>query len=158
MDLECFVNAMSKDELLKLLEPAIEQLGFELADLELKTGGRDGLLRIFIDKAEGIGIEDCEAVSRQVSAILDVEDPLPGQYALEVSSPGLDRTLTKPDHFRRFMGQDVKVKLRFPLAGRRNFRGALAAADEDKIEVEVDGELHSLPLATIESARLVPTD
>lgn len=148
---------MSKDELLKLLEPAIEQLGFELADLDLKTGGRDGLLRIFIDKAEGIGIEDCEAVSRQVSAILDVEDPLPGNYTLEVSSPGLDRTLTKPDHFRRFMGQDVKVKLRFPLAGRRNFRGALAAADEDKIEVEVDGELHSLPLATIESARLVPT-
>jgi len=148
---------MSKDELLKLLEPAVEQLGFELADLELKTGGRDGLLRVFIDKAEGIGIEDCEAVSRQVSAILDVEDPLPGNYTLEVSSPGLDRTLTKPDHFRRFMGQDVKVKLRFPLAGRRNFRGALAAADEDKIEVEVDGELHSLPLATIESARLVPT-
>ncbi len=149
---------MSKDELLKLLEPSVEQLGFELADLELKTGGRDGLLRIFIDKAEGIGIEDCEAVSRQVSAILDVEDPLPGNYTLEVSSPGLDRTLTKPDHFRRFMGQAVKVKLRFPLAGRRNFRGALAAADEDKIEVEVDGELHSLPLATIESARLVPTD
>jgi len=149
---------MSKDELLKILEPAIEQLGFELADLELKTGGRDSLLRIFIDKAEGIGIEDCEAVSRQVSAILDVEDPLPGNYTLEVSSPGLDRTLTKPDHFQRFMGQDVKVKLRFPLAGRRNFRGALAAADEDKIEVEVDGELHSLPLATIESARLVPTD
>ena len=149
---------MSKDELLKLLEPSGEQLGFELADLELKTGGRDGLLRIFIDKAEGIGIEDCEAVSRQVSAILDVEDPLPGNYTLEVSSPGLDRTLTKPDHFRRFMGQAVKVKLRFPLAGRRNFRGALAAADEDKIEVEVDGELHSLPLATIESARLVPTD
>lgn len=148
---------MSKDELLKLLEPSVEQLGFELADLELKTGGRDGLLRIFIDKAEGIGIEDCEAVSRQVSAILDVEDPLPGNYTLEVSSPGLDRTLTKPDHFRRFMGQDVKVKLRFPLAGRRNFRGALAAADEDRIEVEVDGELHSLPLATIESARLVPT-
>lgn len=148
---------MSKDELLKLLEPSVEQLGFELADLELKAGGRDGLLRIFIDKAEGIGIEDCEAVSRQVSAILDVEDPLPGNYTLEVSSPGLDRTLTKPDHFRRFMGQDVKVKLRFPLAGRRNFRGALAAADEDRIEVEVDGELHSLPLATIESARLVPT-
>jgi len=148
---------MSKDELLKLLEPAVEQLGFELADLELKTGGRDGLLRVFIDKAEGIGIEDCEAVSRQVSAILDVEDPLPGNYTLEVSSPGLDRTLTKPDHFRRFMGQDVKVKLRFPLAGRRNFRGALSAADEDRIEVEVDGELHSLPLATIESARLVPT-
>ncbi len=148
---------MSKNELFKLLEPTIEQLGYELADLELRTGGRDGMLRVFIDKAEGIGIEDCEEVSRQVSAILDVEDPVQGNYTLEVSSPGLDRTLTKPAHFLRFMGQDVRVKLRFPLAGRRNYRGALKAADEDKIEVEVDGKSFSLPLATIESARLIPT-
>jgi len=148
---------MSKDELLKLLEPLVEQLGFELADLELRTGIRDGMLRVFIDKADGIGIEDCEEVSRQVSAILDVEDPVQSNYTLEVSSPGLDRTLTKPAHFLRFMGQDVKVKLRFPLEGRRNYRGALKAADEDKIEVEVDGESFSLPLATIESARLIPT-
>ncbi len=147
---------MSKQKLLQLLEPAIEKLGFELADLDLKTGGRDGLLRIFIDKAEGIDIEDCEAVSRQVSALLDVEDPLQSNYTLEVSSPGLDRTLTKPAHFHRFMGQDVRVKLRFPLEGRRNYRGALMAADEEKIEVEVDGESHSLPLSTIESARLIP--
>lgn len=147
---------MSRDEIVKLLEPAIEHLGYELADLELKTGGRDGIVRLFIDKADGVGIEDCEIVSRYVSAILDVEDPVQGNYSLEVSSPGLDRTLTKPAHFRRFMGQDVRVKLRFPLAGRRNFRGALKSADEEKIEVEVDGESHSLPIATIESARLIP--
>ena len=143
--------------MIKLVEPLVEQLGFELADLELRTGGRDGILRIFIDKADGIGIEDCEEVSRRVSAILDVEDPVQSDYTLEVSSPGLDRTLTKLAHFQRFMGQDVKVKLRFPLEGRRNYRGALKAADEDKIEVEVDGESFSLPLATIESARLIPT-
>ena len=148
---------MSRDSLISLLEPTIERLGYELADLELKIGGRDGLVRVYIDKADGIDIEDCEAVSRQVSAILDVEDPLPGHYTLEVSSPGLDRTLTKPAHFQRFMGEDVRVKLRFPLAGRRNFKGALKSADDENIEVEVDGELHSLPLATIESARLVPT-
>jgi ribosome maturation factor RimP len=148
---------MSKDELIKLLEPAIEHMGYELADLQLKTGGTDGLVRIFIDKAEGIGIEDCEAVSRQVSSILDVEDPVQGNYALEVSSPGLDRTLTKPAHFKRFMGQDVRVKLRFPLSGRRNYRGPLKSADDEKIEVEVDGQSHSLPIATIESARLIPT-
>lgn len=147
---------MSRDGLIRLLEPAIENLGYELADLELKTGGADGLVRIFIDKADGIGVEDCEAVSRQVSTILDVEDPLQGNYALEVSSPGLDRTLTKPAHFRRFMGQDVRVKLRFPLSGRRNYRGALRSADDEKIEVEVDGESHILPIATIESARLIP--
>tara|TARA_B110000196_G_C20972943_1_gene579640 strand:- start:259 stop:708 length:450 start_codon:yes stop_codon:yes gene_type:complete len=148
---------MSRDKLIKLVEPLVEQLGFELADLELRTGGRDGILRIFIDKADGIGIEDCEEVSRRVSAILDVEDPVQSDYTLEVSSPGLDRTLTKLAHFQRFMGQDVKVKLRFPLEGRRNYRGALKAAVEDKIEVEVDGESFSLPLATIESARLIPT-
>ena len=147
---------MSRDGLIKLLEPTIERLGYELTDLELKLGGRDGLVRVFIDKDDGIDIDDCEAVSRQVSAILDVEDPLPGHYTLEVSSPGLDRTLTKPAHFQRFMGEDVRVKLRFPLDGRRNFRGALKSADDEHIEVEVDGESHSLPLATIESARLVP--
>ena len=148
---------MSRETLIKLLEPTIERLGYELTDLELKLGGRDGLLRLFIDKDDGIDLEDCEAVSRQVSSILDVEDPLPGHYSLEVSSPGLDRTLTKPAHFQRFMGEDVRVKLRFPMDGRRNFRGALRAADEQHIEVEVDGESFSLPLATIESARLVPT-
>lgn len=148
---------MTKDELTALIEPAIESLGYELSDIDVKLGGKDGFLRIYIDRPEGIVIEDCESVSRQVSAILDVEDPLPGHYVLEVSSPGLDRTLTKPAHFQRFMGEDVRVKLRFPLDGRRNFRGALRSADEEKIEVEVDGESHSLPLATIESARLVPT-
>lgn len=148
---------MTKDELLTLLEPSIEHMGYELADLELKIGGKDGLVRVFIDGPEGIGLQDCEKVSRQVSALLDVEDPLSGHYTLEVSSPGLDRKLTKPAHFQRFMGEDVRVKLRFSLEGRRNFRGALRAADDDQIEVEVDGQSHCLPIATIESARLVPT-
>ncbi len=148
---------MTKGELTKLIEPAIEQLGFELSDLEMKIGGQDGLVRLFIDSPNGITLEDCESVSRQVSAILDVEDPVPGNYSLEVSSPGLDRTLTKLAHFQRFTGEDVRVKLRFPIAGRRNFRGALRAADEEKIEIEVDGEAHTLSLATIESARLVPS-
>ena len=148
---------MSKEGLIKLLEPVVEQLGFELADIEVRLGGQDGLLRLYIDKDGGIDVEDCQSVSRQVSAILDVEDPLPGNYTLEVSSPGLDRTLTKPAHFQRFMGEDIRVKLRFPLEGRRNFRGALKSANEENIEVEVDGESHSLSLATIESARLVPS-
>ncbi len=148
---------MTGEELTKLLEPAIEQLGFELSDLEIKLGGRDGLIRLFIDKADGVGLEDCESVSRQVSALLDVEDPLPGHYVLEVSSPGLDRRLIKLEHFQRFMGKEVQVILRFPIAGRKNFRGALRAADEENIDVEVDGESHRLPIATIQSARLIPT-
>ncbi len=148
---------MTGEELTKLLEPAIEQLGFELSDLEVKLGGRDGLIRLFIDKADGVGLEDCETVSRQVSALLDVEDPVPGHYVLEVSSPGLDRRLTKLEHFQRFIGEDIQVKLRFPIAGRRNFRGALRAADGKNIDVEVDGESHRLSIATIQSARLIPT-
>ena len=146
-----------KAELVDLLEPTIEQLGYELSDLELNLGGRDVVVRVFIDKPDGVDLSDCEMVSRQLSAVLDVEDALPGHYTLEVSSPGLDRKLTKPAHFQRFTGETVRVKLRFPLDGRRNFRGALRAADDEKIEVEVDGESHSLQIATIESARLVPS-
>ncbi len=146
-----------KVELANLIEPTIEQLGYELSDLELKLGGRDGIVRVFIDKPDGVDLSDCEIVSRQLSAILDVEDPLPGHYRLEVSSPGLDRKLTKPAHFQRFTGETIRVKLRFPVSGRRNFRGTLRAADDEKIEIEVDGEPHSLQIATIESARLIPS-
>lgn len=146
-----------KTELADLIEPTVVNLGYELSDLELKLGGRDGVVRVFIDKPDGVDLTDCEIVSKQLSAVLDVEDPLPGHYRLEVSSPGLDRKLTKPSHFQRFLGETVRVKLRFPLEGRRNFRGTLVAASEDKIEIEVDGEPHSLEIAAIESARLVPS-
>ncbi len=148
---------MTREELIALLGPAVESLGYELADLEVKLGSRDGLLRVFIDKPEGIGLKDCEIVNGRISALLDVEDPLPENYVLEVSSPGLDRRLTKLEHFERFMGSDVRVKLRFPLEGRKNYRGVLRAADEENIEVEVDGKSHRLPIATIDSTRLVPT-
>ncbi len=147
---------MTSEELKDLLEPSVEALGYELIELELRTGGRNGLMRLFIDAPEGIGLDDCESVSRQVSTVLDVEDPIPGNYTLEVSSPGLDRALTKPAHFQRFTGEDVRIKLRAPVDGRRNFRGALRAADEDSIEVEVDGQSHTLAIAAIASARLVP--
>lgn len=149
---------MIGDELTKLIEPTIVGLGYELADLDVKLHAKDGVVRIYIDKQpDGIGVEDCEAVSRQVSALLDVEDPIPGNYTLEVSSPGLDRRLTKVEHFERFLGEVIRVKLRFPQDGRRNFRGTLKTSDAENIAVEVDGEMFELPLATIESARLVPT-
>lgn len=148
---------MTGAELARLLEPTIEGLGYELADLELRIGGKNGLVRIFIDRPEGVGLDDCEVVSRQVGAVLDVEDPVPGHYVLEVSSPGLDRKLTKPAHFQRFVGEEVKVQLRFPVDGRRRFRGKLLSAGEEVVEVEVDGVPQRLPLATIDSARLVPS-
>ena len=147
---------MTRDELVKLLEPTIERLGYQLWDLELKLGGKHGVLRVFIDKPDGIGLDDCEKVSLAVSALLDVEDPLPGHYDLEVSSPGLDRKLTKIEHFQRFEGETVKVQMRFPIEGRRRFRGTLMSADDENIVVDVDGVSHTLPVATIDTARLVP--
>ena len=148
---------MTGEELTRLLEPTVERLGYELADLEMRLAGRDSVIRVFIDKPEGVGLEDCETVSRQVSALLDVEDPVPGHYVLEVSSPGLDRKLTKPAHYQRYLGDDIRVQLRSPLDGRRKFRGRLLSANEEAIEVEVDGQLHKLPMATIDTARLVPS-
>ena len=139
-----------------MLAPTIERLGYELIDLEANVGGKGGVIRLFIDKPEGIDLEDCEKVSLAVSALLDVEDPIPGNYNLEVSSPGLDRKLTKIEHFQRFAGETVKVQMRFPIEGRRRFRGTLVSSDDENIVVEVDGESHSLPLKTIDTARLVP--
>ena len=147
---------MTGEELAKLLEPTVEGLGYELIDIEVRLGGKGGLVRLFIDKPDGIDLDDCEQVSLAVSALLDVEDPVPGNYNLEVSSPGLDRKLTKIEHFQRFEGETVKVQMRFPIEGRRRFRGTLVTSDEDNIVVEVDGESHSLPLKTIDTARLVP--
>lgn len=139
-----------------MLEPTVERLGYELSDLEVRIGGRGGVLRLFIDHPDGVGLSDCEKVSLAVSALLDVEDPLPGQYNLEVSSPGLDRKLTKVEHFQRFEGETLKVSMRFPINGRKRFRGKLLSSDNENIVVEVDGESYSLPIATIDSARLVP--
>jgi ribosome maturation factor RimP len=147
---------MTRDELANLLEPTVERLGYELIDLEARLGGKGGLVRLYIDKPDGIDLDDCEKVSLAVSALLDVEDPVPGNYNLEVSSPGLDRKLTKVEHFQRFTGETVKVQMRFPIEGRRRFRGTLVSLDEESIVVEVDGESFSLPLKTIDTARLVP--
>ena len=147
---------MTGDELQKLLEPTIEGLGYELTDLEVRLGSKGGLVRLTIDKSEGIDLEDCEKVSHAVSALLDVEDPVASNYSLEVSSPGLDRKLTKVEHFQRFEGETLKVSMRFPIEGRRRFRGTLVSSNEENIVVEVDGESHSLPLVMIDTARLVP--
>lgn len=147
---------VNTEELTELLEPTVERLGYELSDLEARFSGRDGILRVFIDHPDGIGLADCEKVSRAVSALLDVEDPVPGHYDLEVSSPGLDRKLTKVEHFQRFTGETVKVQMRFPIEGRKRFRGQLVSADEENIVVDVDGQSHTLPFATIDTARLVP--
>lgn len=138
------------------LAAGTEAMGFQLVDVDLLGGRQHQTLRIYIDRPQGVTVDDCAGVSRQLSAILDVEDPFPGSYTLEVSSPGLDRPLVTPDDFRRFQGEVVKVRLQRAMDGRRNFTGRLVETTPENIVVEVDRERFRLPLAAIERARLVP--
>lgn len=140
-----------------MLEPTINALGYELVDLDARFGG-NGLLRLFIDKEPAVTLSDCEFVSEQIGAFLDVEDPLPGHYTLEVSSPGLDRRLRTAQHFERFVGEEVKLELSRAKDGRRRFRGTLLGLTDGEIELEVDKERWCLPLADVAEARLVPRD
>jgi ribosome maturation factor RimP len=151
----------ARTELRRLLEPGVSALGFELVDIELLGQGRHATLRVYIDSPDGVNVDDCAAVSRQLSALLDVEDPLPGGYTLEVSSPGLDRPLLTPAHYRRFVGELVKLTLAQPRDGRRKFKGRLVEAGDDHVVIETEGvggapEQFRLAYADIERARLVP--
>lgn len=148
--------SVSREQLIGLLEPAIEALGYELADLELSLGHGRGLVRLFIDSEDGITLDDCERVSHQVSGVLDVEDPIASDYNLEVSSPGADRKLVKAEHFDRFAGSVVKVRLKRLINGRRRIKGQLLGRDDETIQVRLDGKDLSIAIEEIEVARLVP--
>ncbi len=139
-----------------LLEPALEAMGFELLLVEL-VGSSSGqqILRVYIDAPGGIFLEDCQRVSYQVSAILDVEDPIKGEYTLEVSSPGLDRPLVKHEHFQRYRDSKVRIRTRTSHLGRRKFIGTLAEVGEKSVVVDVDGEPYELPFSDMERANLV---
>lgn len=147
---------MLRDQLAELLEPVVADLGYELWELEFATRAGGGFLRLYIDSPEGISLEDCERVSRAVSAVLDVADPIPGQYTLEVSSPGLDRVLRTQAHFERFAGEHVRVELNRSINGRKRFIGRLVAVNEREIALEVDGSEIQLPLEALHKARLAP--
>lgn len=142
-------------QLQSMIAPAVEALGYELVGVEYRSGD-NGLLRVYIDHEDGIGVDDCQAVSHQVSGVLEVEDPIRGHYSLEVSSPGLDRPLFKAQDFARFAGHEVKVKMVTMIDGRRNFTGLLKGLDGETVIVEVDGEEKCLPLDQIDQARLIP--
>ncbi len=147
---------MLRDQLNELLGPVVSELGYELWELEYASRAGGGLLRLYIDSPEGISLEDCERVSRAVSATLDGTDPIPGQYTLEVSSPGLDRVLRTRAHFERFAGERVRVEMSRPVDGRKRFSGQLLAADDQQITLEVDGGRVILPIGDIHKARLAP--
>jgi len=138
-----------------MLRPAVEEVGKELLGIEYISAGNNSVLRLFIDHENGIDVDDCAEVSRQVGAILDVEDPINSEFNLEVSSPGLDRPLFDKPHYEAVIGEIIEVKLSIPLNGRRKFKGVLVAIANDTLIVTVDGEDYDLVLGNIVKANLV---
>ncbi len=148
--------ARSLSHLWELFEPVIEGMGYELIEIEYHPNPNYGVLRLYIDKESGIEVEDCSAVSRQISAILDVEDPVPGKFNLEISSPGMDRPLRRLQDFQKFVGEVVKVKTGMPFEGQRNFKGRLNGVEDDLVIIECEDKEVRLPVTAIDKARLVP--
>jgi len=137
----------------------VEALGFEFWGLEYIAQGKNSVLRVFIDSPNGIHVDDCAQVSRQISGVMDVEDPITSEYNLEVSSPGVDRPLFTLEHFSRYVGEFVDVKLRYAFEGRRKFKGKLVGIEDDEdIVVHVDDHEYLLPIDAIDKANLIFQD
>jgi len=149
-------DGLSAARLTAMLQPLVNDLGYEFVGLEYSSNPKNPVLVLYIDKPEGIAVEDCESVSREVAALLDVEDPIAGHYVLEVSSPGLDRPLFTPDQFARFEGEVARVTVFAPVSGRRKFKGRILGVEGDAIELDQDGVAVTLEHGNIAKARLVP--
>ncbi|ALS32397.1 MULTISPECIES: ribosome maturation factor RimP [Pseudoalteromonas] len=144
-----------EQDLVAMLTPAVEMLGFELHGLEFVQAGRHSTLRVYITHEAGISVDNCADASRQISAILDVEDPITNEYDLEVSSPGVDRLLFKQDHYEQAQGEEVQLRTKLPQDGRRNFKGDLIAVTSDMITLSSDGTEHLIMLSNIERANII---
>lgn len=147
---------MSSKRLNAIIQPLVEDLGYEFVGLEYSANPKNSALVLYIDRPEGIRVEDCETVSREVAALLDVEDPIQGHYNLEVSSPGLDRPLFTLEQFERFSGERVQLTAFAPVDGRRRFKGRILGAADGAVRLEQDGAEVSLEFGNIAKARLVP--
>jgi len=147
--------AKFEHKLTEMLRPAVEGVGKELLGVEYISAGNNSVLRLFIDHENGINVDDCAEVSRQVGAILDVEDPIGSEYNLEVSSPGVDRPLFDLAQFQAVIGETITVKLSMPLNGRRKFKGTLETIENDILIVVVDGQDYELLFSNIDKANLV---
>jgi len=144
------------ENLKTMLEPAAKAAGMELWGIEFLPQGKHSVLRLYIDSEQGVTIENCEAVSHQASAILDVEDPISGEYHLEVSSPGMDRPLFTFEQCARYVGENIKVRLKVAQNGKRNFIGKLVEAAEGNCVFEIDGERLAVTMSQVDKANLVP--
>ncbi|MCH9756089.1 MAG: ribosome maturation factor RimP [Gammaproteobacteria bacterium] len=145
---------MIQQEIEHLVRPSIEDMGIELWGVEYQRQGHSGLLRIYIDKSEGVVVNDCERVSRQVSALLDVNDPIPGQYQLEISSPGMPRPLFYPEQYARYLGDEVQIRLNVPMDGRRNIVGLIKAVEDDALVLSEEDIEHTFLFSNIIKAHL----
>ena len=145
---------MIQTEIEQLIQPTVESMGYDLWGCEYLAQGKHSLLRIYIDKSEGIGVEDCEQVSRQVSALLDVDDPIPGNYSLEVSSPGIPRPLFRSTQYQRYIGLEVQVKLFKPVSAKRKFIGTIESADENTLVLLIEGKQQDFLFSNIVKANL----
>ena len=137
------------------IRPSLESLGYELWGCQYLSHSRHSLLRVYIDKADGIGIEDCELVSRHISALLDVEDPISGQYRLEISSPGIPRPLFHPWQYQRYIGEPIEIRLIKPIDGQRKFVGVVVSADDHQLVLNIDSATQAFLFSTIARAHLV---
>jgi ribosome maturation factor RimP len=146
-----------RDKLEELLRPGIEALGFELWGVEYQSHAKRSMLRIYIDAEAGISVDDCAKVSHQVSGVLDVEDPITGEYTLEVSSPGMDRPLYRLEQYAEYIGSDINIRLRIAFEGRRKFQGRLVAIEGDEVVIQLDGHEYVLPFEQIDRAQIVPS-
>jgi len=154
--LELTEQDLSKSKLTELLQPLVEDLGYEFVGLEHSSNPKNAVLRIYIDGEDGVDLDDCSRVSSEVAALLDVEDPIPGHYKLEISSPGVDRPLFTPDQFRQFAGQQARLKLFAPQDGRRKVTGTILGADEGQVTVAAEDEELVIDFNNIAKANLVP--
>ena len=147
--------AKFEHKLTEMLRPAVEEVGVELLGIEFVSAGKHSILRLFIDHENGIDVDNCAEVSRQVGALLDVEDPISTEYNLEVSSPGLDRPLFSLTHYQEVVGETVNVRLSLPLNGRRKFKGILNTVENDLLIVTVDNEEYELVFSNVDKGNLV---
>lgn len=134
----------TNDNIVKLIEPVLAQMGYEVLGVQYNGSGKYSVLRVYIDRDTGIFVADCEAASKQISAILDVEDPISGQYSLEVSSPGIERPLFTMAHYQRFLGSMVRLKLNEPYLGQRKLVGCIAKVSNTNNNIEINTELASV--------------
>ncbi|BBI43924.1 ribosome maturation factor RimP [Pseudomonas syringae pv. actinidiae] len=152
------VQVSSKLEQLQgLLAPVVVALGYQCWGIDFSSQGKHSVLRIYIDKEGGVLVDDCAIVSRQISGVLDVEDPISTEYTLEVSSPGMERPLFTIEQFASYAGEQVRIKLRSPFEGRRNFQGLLRGVEEQDVVVQVEDHEFLLPIDLIDKADIIPT-